>query len=83
MGYFSNGTSGAYYQDDYCFRCKHWRLDDTGTEGCPVWDAHLIHNYSECNKADSILHFFIPRNGVKNLACTMFISRTKSKRTRK
>lgn len=68
MGYFSNGTEGMLYQEQYCNRCKHDENND-----CPIWLAHLVKNYEECNKKDSILHLLIPRDGIRNLQCKMFI----------
>lgn len=68
MGYFSNGTEGMDYQEGYCSKCIHDK-----DENCPVWAAHLVHNYDECNKPESILHMLIPREGIRNLRCTMFI----------
>lgn len=66
MGYFSNGTEGMMYEDQYCSKCQH-------QGDCAVWDAHMIFNYDECNKKDSLLHFFIPRDGIRNERCKMFI----------
>ena len=69
MGYFSNGCDGRYYQAKYCNNCAH---DINGD--CPVWLAHLIHNYDECNKEDSILHMLIPRLDTGwNGKCKMYI----------
>lgn len=70
MGYFSNGTEGADYQERYCFRCIH-----DIAESCPVWNAHLLHNYEECNNKSSILHHLIPKtdDGLGNRRCTMFL----------
>ena len=76
MGYFSNGTEGEMYEAHYCSRCKHgeWVRDDTGRVPlCAVWEAHMMHNYEECNKEDSILHVLIPRIGVRNEQCRMFL----------
>jgi hypothetical protein len=70
MGYFSNGTEGWDYYEQYCSRCLHDK-----DESCPVWNAHLLHNYDECNNEGSILHMLIPREGIGNLRCTMFIER--------
>jgi len=69
MGYFSNGTEGVDYQNNYCSRCVH----DVNSD-CPIWLAHLIHNYDECNKDDSILHMLIPRSedGLENEQCKLF-----------
>lgn len=71
MGYFSNGTEGESYEAQYCSRCVHQKPDDGG---CAVFLAHLLHNYDECNKDDSILHMLIPRKkvGVGNEQCAMF-----------
>lgn len=55
MGYFSNGTEEADYEEKYCKKCYH-------DEDCPILLAHLIHNSDECNNKNSILHLFIPRD---------------------
>lgn len=70
MGYFSNGTEHEMYAAQYCVRCRHY---DDG--GCPVIMAHMVYNYEECNKPDSILHMLIPRakEGAWNDQCRMFI----------
>lgn len=69
MGYFSNGTEGMIYQDMYCSHCQHDKNND-----CPIWLAHLLNNYEECNKPESILHILIPRNeSGQNEQCKMFI----------
>lgn len=67
MAYFSNGTEGMMYEERYCSRCVH-NFD------CPVWDAHLLFNYTECNNPESILHMLIPRSkdGLSNEQCRMF-----------
>ena len=69
MGYFPNGTAGMLYEDAYCSRCVHQKPDDGG---CMVMLLHLLHNYEECNKADSFLHLLIPREGHENGQCKMF-----------
>jgi hypothetical protein len=71
MGYFSNGTEGMDYEDRYCSKCVHHKPDEGG---CAVWLAHMLKNYEECNKDDSILHILIPRtkDGLGNQLCTMF-----------
>ena len=56
MGYFSNSTEGMMYEAQYCDRCVHAHKE----YGCPCWEAHMLWNYDECNKADSILHKMIP-----------------------
>lgn len=68
MGYFSNGSEGMDYEERYCAHCLHY-------EGCPVWLAHMIHNYDECNNEGSILHMLIPRSkdGLGNERCAMFV----------
>lgn len=75
MGYFANGSEGEAYEAMYCRRCVH-ENDDSG---CAVWDAHLMHNYDECNKPESILHLLIPRGEHGgNLQCKMFVERGRS-----
>ena len=71
MGYFPNGCESMYYEEQYCSRCVHFKEDDGG---CPVFHAHLLYNYKECNKEDSILHLLIPKkkNGLGNEQCAMF-----------
>jgi len=76
MGYFSNGTEGECYEAAYCDRCIHQDGPD-GESGCAIWLAHLMHNYDECNKPDSILHLLIPlsKNGHGNEQCLLFHER--------
>ena len=73
MGYFSNGTEGGIYEDQYCNRCVHMHED----YNCPCLDAHMFWNYEECNKKDSILHKMIPRteNDLGNEQCIFFKER--------
>lgn len=68
MAYFSNGTEGMIYEERYCDRCLH-------QEGCPVWDAHLLYSYRDCNDESSILHMLIPRDGGRNSQCRMFVDK--------
>ena len=71
MGYFSNGTEGMQYEDQYCSKCAH-------CGDCAVWDLHMLHNYDEANKDDSFLHKLIPLDEKKihNLKCKMFLNST-------
>ncbi len=64
MGYFSSGTEGLDYAEENCLSCVHH-------ENCAVWLAHNIHNYSECNNAESILHLLIPYENGVNGECLM------------
>jgi hypothetical protein len=73
MGYFSNGTEGGMYYEQYCSRCVHNKNED-----CPVWDAHLLYSYRDCNDEDSILHMLIPRDGAYNGACRLFVEQAAS-----
>ena len=68
MGYFSNGTDGIEYGEQYCQFCVH----DNEEKGCPVMMAHFVYNYDECNNDKSILHILIPRKGIENEVCLMF-----------
>ena len=71
MGYFSNGAQGHDYEAQYCSHCAH---DAPAEERvCPVLQAHLMWNYDECNKPDSVLHKMIPRGEHgRNLKCVFF-----------
>lgn len=74
MGYFSNGTEGMMYEEQYCMKCVHLKGD-----GCPVLYAHELYNYNECNNKGSILHILIPRDDQgDNEQCKMFIGRVES-----
>lgn len=66
MGYFSNGTEGMMYEEKYCSKCIHGG-------NCAVWDAHMLRNYDECNNDKSILHLLIPRDGIHNERCLMYV----------
>ena len=73
MGYFSNGTESLDYAARYCDHCVHVGDD---THGCAVWHAHMLFNYADCNKPESILHLLIPRNASGgNEACRLFLEK--------
>lgn len=72
MGYFSNGAEGMDYEETWCRRCVHYGPEEG--PGCPIWLAHLIHNYDDANNDDSILHLLIPRAADGgNEQCAMFV----------
>lgn len=75
MGYFSNGSEGHDYEARYCRRCVHG--DGDGAGYCAVWLAHLLLNYEACNDRSSPLHLLIPRSGIENEQCRMFIERSR------
>lgn len=75
MGYFSNGTEGAMYEEEYCERCIHGSDSESL---CPVWSMHMLLNYDLCNAPDDnpgriALDMLIPRKGIHNEQCTMFV----------
>lgn len=73
MGYFSNGSEGDAYEEQYCSRCVHDGGPEYKDGGCAVWLLHLKHNYNECNNKTSMLHQLIPRDGEgHNEQCRMF-----------
>lgn len=74
MAYFSNGMENEDYKKLYCYHCIHFS-DNPEADECPIMFLHWIYNYDECNKKDSFLHVLIPRNGIVNEKCTMFIQR--------
>ena len=75
MGYFSNGMEGGDYQETYCLRCVHFGPEEG--PGCPVWFAHLLFAYEECNStsnAKTMLDLLIPRSADgANEECSMFV----------
>jgi hypothetical protein len=91
MAYFANGTEGLDYQERYCMRCRNWGIDklseNSGEEGCPIWDLHLLYSYEECNStsnAKMMLDTLIPmidytaKDGVNYHMpgeCSMFVAR--------
>ena len=73
MGYFSNGTEGQMYVDEYCSKCIHY-------DNCPIWAAHLIYNYDVVampekeSPGKAILNMLIPRSAEGfNEKCNMII----------
>lgn len=68
MAYFPNGTEGMDYEAQYCDKCIHQ------DPCCPIWNAHMLYNYRDCDDDDSILHLLIPRSkdGLSNEQCRMF-----------
>lgn len=42
MGYFSSGTEGMTYQEQWCDRCANCG-DETYEFGCSVWDLHTLY----------------------------------------
>lgn len=76
MGYFSNGTEGDYYEDEYCSRCVHQNGPD-GKSGCAVMMAHILYAYKLCNskcEGADMLDMMIPRSKdrLSNQQCAMF-----------
>lgn len=73
MAYFSNGTEGEAYEGNICERCAHYKDGGDG-ETCPVWMVHLLYNYSaEGSETQAILDTLIPRRGIYNDLCAMFV----------
>lgn len=77
MGYFSNGTEGEMYYEQYCSRCIHEPKDADAPDAkfCPIWGWHLMENYEGCNNEKSYLHKLIPREDAGNGECVMFMER--------
>ena len=47
--------------EDWCMRCKNWKQrEGEDTEGCPIWDLHLLYNYNESKQVAAIRDHFIP-----------------------
>ena len=76
MGYFSNGTQGDMYEEEYCSKC----VNNDQEKGCPVIMLHMHWNYEQ-NRQDEVskikkftLDWFIPqeKGGIFNDQCLMF-----------
>jgi hypothetical protein len=74
MGYFSDGTEGECYFEEYCSKCVH-NGDGEGPM-CAVWTAHLLYSYDLCNEEKNPLNVLIPRSkdGLWNEQCKMFLA---------
>lgn len=77
MGYFSNGTEGMIYEEQYCQSCVHGDDDD----GCPIMMVHLLWNYDQIDEDEKVemLDTLIPRSDDKlqNEKCAMFVRNSK------
>ena len=73
MAYFSNGTEGELYREQYCDRCVH---DGHGENCCEVWGLHLTYNYDRHKNPTlaAVLDTLIPRDGLGNGQCRMFLA---------
>jgi hypothetical protein len=73
MGYFSNGTEGEIFEEQWCANCRHSDISGGREIGvdppCPVWFAHQLYAYELCNEDEHpgkvILDLLIPRKTVK------------------
>lgn len=85
MGYFPNGTSGMDYAETYCYHCVNWKDNGSGSEGCFIFDLHVLWNYDAVNgktapkgsiartKWEALEHFIpITKNGLGCEQCKMF-----------
>ena len=55
MAYFSNGSEGMAWQERNCDRCVNYLDNGDGRgPGCPIWDVHMIHNYTDVNEKESV-----------------------------
>ncbi len=75
MGYFSNGTEGDIYRDQYCDCCEF-----DCSDSCPIWNAHVMHCHSGSKDTKAVLDALIPRSkdGLTNEACFFFVRATRS-----
>lgn len=84
MGYFSNGTEGMMYEEEYCYNCANYEkkpYEQFPEEGgsCPIMDAHYAGNYDQHSKSKyskslrEVLDTLIPRraDGFNDI-CSMF-----------
>ena len=70
MGYFSNGTEGMAYEEQYCSDCVHYNQES----GCPVLHLHSLYNYTQVKSQDigNILRVLIPTKDGHNGECSLF-----------
>lgn len=73
MAYFPNGTSMLDYQNQYCDRC----VNDVNKR-CPILTLHALWSYDAVGKnkdetKETALNIFIPREGIENQECKMFV----------
>jgi hypothetical protein len=83
MGFFANGTEGQIFQELYCEKCINYRKrEGESTEGCPIWDLHLLFNYKQFGSKEckEMLEFLIKlekvdteHGEIKTNSCTMFM----------
>ena len=85
MGYFSNGTEGAIYEETFCARCIHYDNELGVDKPCGIWMMHFLWAYELCNEdpqkhpGKMMLDSFIPvcedvEGGLNgNGRCTMFV----------
>lgn len=59
MAYFPNGTTFAGWQDENCTDCVNYRDNGSGSYGCPITDAHWLHDYHKGTNA-KVLNELIP-----------------------
>lgn len=71
MGYFSNSDEGVAYEAEWCSKCVHYGTDGTR---CAVLGAHVLFAYGAKGEAEQILGELIPRRGIRNLKCRMFVT---------
>lgn len=80
MAYFPNGTAGMDYMERYCMRCQNWRANESGSEGCPIMDAHAFANYDQFKNDNlrAVLSILIPRaeDKIYNDQCSMFLEKS-------
>lgn len=58
MAYFSNGTDGQIYQEEFCLKCVNWvDLNDGRGFGCPIMDAHMVFETLKGPQAEVLRHF--------------------------
>lgn len=80
MGYFANSDEGDAYEARYCRHCVHEKRNGTG---CPIMLAHLLWAYGATPEQKEILDTLIPRDGIENRRCTMFVDLETVTRARK
>src|SRR5690554_3287 len=66
VGYFSNGTEGMMYEEQYCDKCLHQKY-------CPIWLLHMEWNYEQFTPGGKAPITDGTSHGVKRQALEAFI----------
>lgn len=75
MGYFCTKEARDEYRAVFCRHCQH-------AQSCVVWTLHDVHGDEQVRKPEigAFLGMFIPRRGLGNDPCRMFVETGETRR---